>query len=182
MTLDVTVPQLLELVTKKLPLELTVMEADVLELFHVPLTFPERVTLPLPHICVVPMAEMTAAVGWGFTVTTMELLEAVPHTLVRVTKYVPLWVTVRLEAVELLFQTPRPPVFPDRVTEPGAQIVVGPLAEMTGAVGTEFTVSNPAFDVAVKLLGVPMAMQRKRYPFMPVVGLVMVRVAELVPE
>jgi hypothetical protein len=50
MTLDVTVPQLLELVTKKLPLELTVMEAAVLELFHVPLTFPVRVTLPLPHI------------------------------------------------------------------------------------------------------------------------------------
>jgi hypothetical protein len=87
-----------------------------------------------------------------------------------------------LGALELLFQTPWPPVFPVRVTEPGAQKVVAPLADITKEVGAEFTVSKAAFDVAVKLLGVPMAMQRNRNPFMPVVGLVMVRVAVLVPE
>ena len=56
-----------------------------------------------------------------------------PQAFVLVTKNTPLVITVIEEAVEPLLNIP--PAFPDKVTLPPAQKVVGPLAVITEAAG-----------------------------------------------
>lgn len=63
MVFEVTEPHVLLLVTKKVPLELTDMDAAVLALLQTPPALPDRVTLPLPQIFVLPEAEIIEATG-----------------------------------------------------------------------------------------------------------------------
>jgi hypothetical protein len=66
---------------------LTVIEAVVAPLLHVPpLLFPDKVTVEPEHIVVAPLAEMTATVGNGLTVTAIEFELTVPQLFELVTK------------------------------------------------------------------------------------------------
>ena len=59
----------------------------------------------------------------------------------------PLWFTSVSEAVEPSFQTPL--LLPVRIKEPLEQKVVLPIAEITAAVGSGFTVTEIEFEVTL---------------------------------
>ena len=89
MALEFTVPQLFVLVTEYVPGWETVMEALLCPLLQVPPVFPERVTEPPWQKVVLPDAEITDAVGRGFTVIVIALEFTVPQLFVFVTENVP---------------------------------------------------------------------------------------------
>ena len=68
-----------------------------------------------------------------------------PQAFVLVTKYNPELVTFIVGVVELLLHTP--PLLPLSITEPPAQNVVLPLADITLAVGRGLTVTLVTADV-----------------------------------
>jgi hypothetical protein len=119
--------------------------------FHtLPLAWLEVSTTLSPVQNVVgPFAEMVGAAGFGLTVTTVGNEVTVhPFRSVYVTSYAPEEFTVIEGVIAWLFHSI--PVACDEVsvTLPPLQNMVGPFAEIVGAVGVGFTVTAIAFDVA----------------------------------
>ena len=99
-----------------------------------PLLFPDKVTLPPAQKVVGPLAVMTDATARGVIVVIIWLEVTVPQAFVLVIKKSPAVLTCMVGVVAPVLKVP-PLLFPESVILPPAQIVVGPLAVITGTGG-----------------------------------------------
>lgn len=108
-----------------------------------------KVTEPPVQNVVDPLAEIVGADGFALTVTTVavEVAEQ-PLPFVYVTVYEPAAETLIDCVVAPVDQTFPVPCDEVKVTDPPAQKVVGPPAEITGALGFEFTVTTTGAEDA----------------------------------
>ena len=91
-----------------------------------------------------PAADIVGALGVGLTVTEIELLAALwqPDALVTLQVNVPAVVTVMFDVVAPFDHKQLVPAVEFNTTDPPEQNVVGPAAEIVGALGVGLTVTE----------------------------------------